>query len=408
MNAWLWLLCAGAFGLEIERFPSYSRIVAIEVHRDSALVSTTGGAYRLSFSPGLRAEAVSDEPSAAPPAAALPPVEGFPVTARVDGYAGTFGGGLRRLPSGERVAGTPDVVTALAASPVGLLCGGEHGLFLVSHRGVSLVGLRSLPEENVNALAVGGGALWIGHFDGGLSSLSSGVWRHWGLAEGLPSEWVDDVSWDGERLWGATEKGVFWISDGRAVAPDEPRLREPSSALFFSRGSTYIAQSGRVLVWTRGRLSSLAVPEKHPQKLWVEGRTVWLAGLEGLYRLRDDKVLRYDALGGPLPADWITALAVRNGTLLVGTYDAGLFSLSGGKSKTLRRKVWVNVGALAVDGEAIALGAREDGLHLLRDGSWTRVARRDGLPGDDVSAVAFDGTRTLWVGTRSGLARVRL
>jgi ligand-binding sensor domain-containing protein len=402
-------LCGAAFALEAERFPGYARVLAIEARGDSALVSTSGGAYRLGLSAGWPVEAAERGPGAAPAPAGHAPVSGFPVTALARSgasrYAGTFGGGLRLLPSGRRIEGVPAVVTALAPVAGGLLCGTEKGLYFVTEGGAAPVGPRGLPDENVNALAVGRDALWVGHFDAGVSRLSRGEWRHWGLEDGLPSEWVDDLVLEGERLWGATEKGVFWIEEGKVVRPSEPQLSEPSAALFVSSGIVFVAQPGKVLVWRAGRLSTLVVAEKHPQRLWVEGPVVWLAGLEGLYRLEGGKVRRFDVLDGSLPGNWITALASWRGELLLGTYDAGLAAL-GERPTVVKHRAWVNVGALAVGGGRVAVGEREDGLHVLENGAWRRYGAADGLPGDDVSAVAFDGD-SLWVGTRSGLAKVR-
>jgi ligand-binding sensor domain-containing protein len=403
------LFCGAASALETERFPSYAHVLAIEVRGESAVVATSGGAYRLGLSTGWPVAPVDSGPRGKAAPVGFEPVLGFPVTALARsggmGYAGTFGGGLRLLPSGRRVEGVPSVVTALAPAAGGLLCGTERGLYFVSGSSAVPVGPRGLPDENVNVLAVGRDELWVGHFDGGVSRLSRGEWRHWGLEDGLPSEWVDDLVLEGGRLWGATEKGVFWIEGGTVTRPSQPALNEPSAALFVSSGAVYVAQPGKILVWRSGVLSALDVPEKHPQRLWVEGPVVWLAGLEGLYRVENGKVERQDVLSGSLPGNWITAVTGWRGGLLIGTYDAGLAAL-GERTVALKPDAWVNVGALAVSGGRVAVGGREEGLHVLADGVWRRYGAADGLPGDDVSAVAFDGD-ALWVGTRSGLAKVK-
>lgn len=409
MILWLALFCGASSALEAERFPSRGRVTAIEVTGKSAVVSTTGGAYRLGLTGSWPVSAAASGPRPAPPPAGFEPVLGFPVTALAQAgatrYAGTYGGGLRLLPSGRRVDGVPAAVTALAAAPGGLLCGTERGLFFVAGSSVIRVGPRDLPDENVSVLAAGPDALWVGHFDGGVSRLNNGEWRHWGLEDGLPSEWVDDLALEGDRLWGATEKGVFWIEDGKVVRPAAPELGAPSAALFVSSGTVFVAQPGKVLAWRSGALTALAVPEKHPQKVWADGPVVWLAGLEGLYRLENGAVERRDALSGSLPGNWITAVTGWRDGLLIGTYDAGL-AVVGERSVPLKPDAWVNVGALAASGGRVAVGEREAGLHILDGGVWRRYGVADGLPGEDVSALAFDGGE-LWVGTRTGLAKVK-
>jgi len=399
-------LCGAAFGLEIERFASYEHVLAIEVEEGRALVGTTGGSYRVGLAPGWPSEPAQETPKP-PPASPTTAERGYPVTAlaqvRDARYVGTFGGGL--LLWGRPVAGIPPGVTALAVTPRGLLVGTDHGLFAVDGARVDRIGLRGLPDDNVNVLAAGAGGLWIGHYDGGVSNLSSGVWRHWGEADGLPPDRALDLALDGRRLWGATEKGVFWIGDGRVRVPPERLLAEPTSALFVAGGRVYAAQPGRVVVWKDGAVSLIKVPESRPQRLWVKGPVIWLAGLEGLYRIAAGRVDRFDAVTSTLPGNWITALAGFRGGLLVGTYDAGLATL-GARPRLAAPGAWANVGALAVDGERVAVGGREEGLHVLDRGVWRRLDVIDGLPGNDVSAVAFDGG-DLWVGTPSGLARLR-
>lgn len=247
----------------------------------------------------------------------------------------------------------------------------------------------------------------MGHFDRGLSRYQDGGWRHWEEGDGLPSAWIDDLVFDGERLWGATEKGVFWVEDGRVILPDPPELRAPSAALFVFEGAVLVAQPGRVLVWRRGRLSALPVPEPHPQRLLADASGVWVAGQGGLHRLANGSVSRRGVIDGGLPADWVTALAFWQGRLLAGTYDAGLVSVSTGAPEAFLPGVWVNLGALAADGPRLAVGEMERGLHLFDGSSWRRLGRAEGLPGEDVSALLFDG-EALWVGTRTGLARVTL
>jgi hypothetical protein len=70
-----------------------------------------------------------------------------------------------------------------------------------------------------------------------------------------------------------------------------------------------------------------------------------------------------------------------------------------------------DVTALAAAGEDLALGTRENGVHVLRQGSWTAASRSNGaLPDDEVFCLAWDAGaggsagRGLWAGTRSGLA----
>lgn len=417
----LWLVAGTALAATVETMPSCAMVTAVAFEGATAVAVTRDGTCRYELG---AAAAVAE--TASPSDCSYEPREdgvlrrcprladevlsagGFPVTgtAAYGGvlYAGTYGGGLRRMPSALRVPGAPDAVTALAASERGLLIGTERGLHLFKDGRVRKLEATGPADGHVVKLVHGGDAVWAGHFDRGVSRYKDGRWRSWGKAEGLPSEWIDDLAWDGTRLWGATEKGVFWIEGETVARPSDERLRAPTSALSVSSGTVHLAQAGRILAWSQGTVTAVESPEQHPQRLLVRDGVIWLAGLDGLWRFEGGESRRHGVLDGSLPGDWVTALAAGPRGLIVGTYDAGLTVL--GSTASLKSDAWVNLGALDGDGERLAVGEMAAGLSLWDGSAWSKLGAADGLPGDDVSAVLFDGP-DLWVGTRTGLARVR-
>jgi ligand-binding sensor domain-containing protein len=417
----LWLLAGAAFGATVETMPSCAKVTRVAFDGEAAVVTARDGTCRFPLEAGASSlgpptlAGCSYEPREDGLLRRCPrladevlPAGGFPVTsAAAYGavmFVGTYGGGLRRMPSGERVPGTPDAVTALAASEQGLLVGTERGAYLFKEGTVRSLMSSGPNDGHVVKLIRGGADVWAAHFDRGVSRFQDGGWRGWGKAEGLPSEWLDDLAWDGVRLWGATEKGVFWIEGETVVRPPDERLRAATSALFVSSATVYLAQAGRILSWKDGVVAVLASPEQHPQRLLVLNETIWLAGLDGLWRFSEGTTERYGVIDGRLPGDWVTALAAGPQGLIVGTYDAGLALL--GSTTSLKSDAWVNLGALDRDGERLAVGETAAGLSLWNGAAWSKLGTADGLPGEDVSAVLFDGP-DLWVGTRTGLARVR-
>ncbi|MBI5200404.1 MAG: hypothetical protein HY925_02360 [Elusimicrobia bacterium] len=415
----LLLLAVPVLGLEV--FPSHGHVRAIRFEAEGAVVTTAGAEFRVpglsridgpaewggcryeTTEAGVRRRCGSRDE--------LVPVGGFAASGvavhRGELFVGTYGGGLRRL-YGGRVGGIPDSVTTLAATTGGLLCGTEDGLYRLGPKGVERLDPPSLPAPNVSALATGGGALWIASFDGGLAALDEGHWHRWTKADGLPSDWIDDLAYDGDKLWGATEKGIFWLAQGRVVRPETEDLRRPTSALFAAEGRMYLAQAGRVLVLSADGMRAVEIPEKHPQRVWADGGEIWVAGLRGLYRVRGETVTRFGAAQKQLPADWVTAIAPWEGGFLVGTYDGGLVHLSAdGAPRPVLDKAWVNLGALAAKDGRVAVGEMDGGLWLQDGGAWRHLRREDGLPSNDVTALAFEKD-SLWIGTREGLARLTL
>jgi ligand-binding sensor domain-containing protein len=61
--------------------------------------------------------------------------------------------------------------------------------------------------------------------------------------------------------------------------------------------------------------------------------------------------------------------------------------------------------SLAFDATGALLVPTNTGLAVLRDGTWSRVGHRQGLPSSTVTAALQDAEGSLWVGTTSGLAR---
>ena len=192
------------------------------------------------------------------------------------------------------------------------------------------------------------------------------------------------------------------------MVPQGGVLTAPSSALHVRGVNVYVAQPKRVVVVSPESTRTEAMPEAHPQRVWADESGIWVAGLDGLYRLKGHDVARYGAIDGALPSNWVTAVASWAGGLLVGTYDGGLVQLDAdGSSRPVLEHAWVNLGALAASGGRVAVGEMDGGLWLHDRGAWRRLKREDGLPSNDVTAVLFDGDK-LWVGTREGLARVEL
>jgi len=454
------LLCAASvFGGRIESLEVVNHVSRDRVRRlvrdgDSVLVDTTGGLYRLELEFGadlssglahrVRPPRSGDEAlsAGAAPGAAIRAGEceyepgeeglavrcpsgismirlgGYPATsaAEHDGrvYVGTYGGGLRSADSpSSRVPDIPAAVTALTAAGGRLVCGTEAGLFVFDGKRVFGLNLGGPVDNNVSRLARGGGALWVGTFDRGVSRLRGGVWRHWTVRDGLPSDWIDDLEWDGSRLWGAGDRGVFWIEGDRVIVPEDPRLRRKTSALCGDGRAVLLAQRGAIVRWEPGggRISVLATHEDHPQDILAGKEGIWLAGLTGLRLLSRDGVSgrRYEALDGALPGDWVTALARGKEGLLIGTYDRGFAALDAGRGRhrMLLPGAWVNLGAIAARRGVVAVGGMDEGLHFYNEGRWRRITREQGLAGDDVTSVLFD-RGFLWVGTRSGVSRVRL
>jgi signal transduction histidine kinase/ligand-binding sensor domain-containing protein/CheY-like chemotaxis protein/HPt (histidine-containing phosphotransfer) domain-containing protein len=234
--------------------------------------------------------------------------------------------------------------------------------------------------------------------------------RTWGLKEGLPQATVRAIaqSRDG-YLWLGTQTelvrfdGVrFTVADGRGG---------PLSLLGDREGGLWYAPFGRGVTrrvdghaahWTtRDGLPGAIVH----QILEDRDGAVWMATSGGLARWSRG---RLETIGG-MEGRPVAALAQGpDGALWIGTADAGIYRFAGGiLSRATDDGLPDEVAALLVDRSGALWAGTSGGLAHLRDGRWETLTTRDGLPGGTVTKLLEDADGNVWVGTRSGLAVLR-
>ena len=334
-------------------------------------------------------------------------------------WLATFGGGAWRLDDGadQPVAladGAADTrVVKLAGDRV--IVGSEHGA-----RSGSLAGARwttlvagGLPSADVTALASTFGSTWIGTFSHGVARLHDGV-------VDVPRELaaidprINDLAVADGKLWIATDRGLWWFDGTRAGrdtgdgAPGDDHV----TALHVDAAGTLWIATARSLAHrdARGWRAWTGDALTHLDALTTDAAGhAWVAGLHGLVELdpaTGEQHVR-SAASGELAVDWATAVVPWRGGLVVGTYDAGLTWLDGGRARQEHvADGWINVHAMRGAGDALWFGTLDRGLAIGHAGAWTRLHIADGLPSDDVTALLPAADREMWVGTRGGLARV--
>jgi ligand-binding sensor domain-containing protein len=160
----------------------------------------------------------------------------------------------------------------------------------------------------------------------------------------------------------------------------------------------------RVLTNVKGRerlrgVWSVAVTED--DGLWFgTSRGLWHRDPDGLWR-------SYTMASGHLDDDWVTSVAVGEGTVWVGTYAAGVSRLRpsasrpGGYAAAQLGGGRINPGGVTVAEGTVWVSTMQGLLtrRVDKGGPWTRM---NPLPGQDVTSVRLADDR-VWVTTRSGL-----
>lgn len=344
-------------------------------------------------------------------------------------WIATTGGGLVRRLTDGRFEPVPDVghheIRHLLADPAGgvwVATPGAGLLHIAADGSRRRYGLADgLPSEHLTYLARdASGALWIGHWGGGVSRLAEGQVQ--ALSTGLA----------GQQVWSlhADREGSVWIGSWNGgLNRLRPRvfsvLGQPEglggdnvrAVLHARSGETWLATAGGGLArrLADGRLQllrvrdGLASDEVSALHEDADG-TIWIGSYTaGLTRWRDGRLQRLDRVPGLPHVDVRALRRDRAGRLWVGT-TAGLAYLD----ETAQR--FVTPPGLPAESVVVLLEGRDGdlwagtggrGLLRLRDGQLIEtLGREQGLVSNWVLALHEDEAGTLWIGTNGeGISR---
>ena len=301
--------------------------------------------------------------------------------------------------------------------------------------------------------------LWIATYGNGIYRIHDQTVDHFGRADGLSSDTVNDlyesddgVVWattsngidnfrdlpvttfstseglgrDGASSVMATKDGTVWVANlgtldfirNGAVSSVHVPGQQVTSLLEDGNGNIWVGVDDALFVYRGGRFRRIPEPDHQPLGLVlsitedVDG-SVW-AECKGpprrLIRIRDFKV-REEFSKAQVPG----ALAIAadpSGGIWLGAYTGDLTLFRDGVARTfplnLKGKSWVENVAhqIAVDPDGSVITASGQGLVMLRAGKVQHLGKENGLPCDGVNGFAFDDNGNLWLGTPCGFIEI--
>ena len=313
-------------------------------------------------------------------------------------WIATAGGGVVRHHEGRFTALTKadgladDSVIAIAETRDGLWFATMNGLsryrdgrFITHHAGTEITALAA--EAN--------GTVWVGS--------AQGLLRDFALVAPDPIDALR-IARDG-TVWAGARDHVL------RIAPDRSRttIATPVPTAYIhdiledSRGTIWLATSpGGLLRLREGGFDVLAKTDGLPSssvRALAEDRegSLWIGTDSGLARVGDRKFVTYTTRHGLPEANVRVVTEARDGGLWVGTYGGGLAHLRDGVVTRFGERTFVRT--LLEDAAGTLWIGTDSGLGRLRGGALTILTTKDGLAGDKIDALTELRDGTLLVST---------
>jgi ligand-binding sensor domain-containing protein/signal transduction histidine kinase len=305
-------------------------------------------------------------------------------------------------------------IRALCQSPDGYLwIGTAAGLARFDGMRFTIFDQSNVPalhDDGVLALRVArDGSLWIGTEGGGLVRYKDGLFRGFGLSEGITNGFVRAIHENGSQtLWVGTDRGFFRRDGDRFVrlddTPDVP-LATVTGIGEDDAGRIWVASAAGLLTVVDGKLQRV-----HSDCATVFARTlhesshgfVWALGSRGAARVRKGCTVS----GPALPSVPMRSLVeVGDGSLWIGTMGQGLIRFRNDETVSFTATSGLpdnTVNVVFEDREENLWIGCEDGLVRLTKRSATNIGSQDGLEDDNVLTVYADRQNLLWITTTTG------
>ena len=278
--------------------------------------------------------------------------------------------------------GLPDtpVLSLLLTSNNQLIVGTEKGAYIFKngyfnplHKDLPLEAITSLLKDNNDDI-------WLGTQKHGIFRLSDNGVEKLDDSKGLPNNRISSLYQDKEdSIWVGTSSGLF-------------RLREaPFITLTSTQGlaGNYIRS---VLAHNDGSL--------------------WVGSSKGLNKLQAGEV--YSIQSAPLHSKDPTSKSIlslaqgKNGQVLVGTYNSGVYKVRGNTMQPFLNKSQGlpsnEVRSLLFDSkENIWIGTASGLVKITKEGQMSHFNKQTGLPDSFIMALTEDANGKIWIGTGIGV-----
>jgi ligand-binding sensor domain-containing protein/signal transduction histidine kinase len=326
-------------------------------------------------------------------------------------------GGLERLPfsfqSWHGQQGMPHgSIHAFTQSRDGYLwLGGDNGL--ARFDGVRFVQFGSAELHGAPVRSLFGdrsGRLWIGTGGGGLVRFDAGRFTTFRKQQGLPDDSISALAEDQDgQLWVGTEAGLAVFHNGQFVPSGENELQgKPITLLCRDRqGNMWVgATSSGIFRFKSGKFtelidSSLQDLLRDPHCLLVDaGGHLWIGAGDDFVLYQENNQWHRYRIPRHSGQPYVKVLAEEfDGTVWAGSVSEGLFQFKGGKLKAVDAGSGLSdnrVKSLFVDREGKLWVGTDSGLNRLRYKTFFAFGQDEGLGYGPVLGIAEVAPGVVW------------
>jgi ligand-binding sensor domain-containing protein/signal transduction histidine kinase len=269
-------------------------------------------------------------------------------------------------------------------------------------------GLNSGPVQTL--LGDSAGTLWIGSVGAGLSHLTDGKFTTYTMRDGLPSDSITALAeGKGGQLWIGAETGLAVRRDSAIRSIDEFKGRTITALARDRDDKVWVGVAGAGLFYSQGdhfvplkdpSVESL-LPEPHGLLVDHKGR-LWVAVGDGLVLCRDGNQWQPYRIPSRQSKIYIsTRVESADGAVWAGSATEGLFQLKNGQVQSINAGSGLSdnlIESLLVDHDGGLWVGTHSGLNRLRSRNLFAFGQKEGLGYGEVQSLAEVLPGTIWAG----------
>jgi signal transduction histidine kinase/ligand-binding sensor domain-containing protein len=212
----------------------------------------------------------------------------------------------------------------------------------------------------------------------------------------------------------ARNGSMEFISLNKLINPDQLKFLDVIKT-FASPDGIYFITSRTIFLLKDNEIKTWQMDKEIHSAFYVDGALYYQLVRGGLYSLKNGKITGVSGIENLPEATLINSLlSYREGSLLLGTADQGLYLLENNtledfpsEADPIFKESQITCGIRLNDG-CIAFGTARKGIVLLYpDGRIKKVIDKNaGLPDDNVQNLFIDKENTLWLALNNGLAHL--